>query len=864
MTGNILDEILAWSTERPAWQRDALRRLFTVGTLTLSDLDELTTLCKAGHGLAAPGSPDMLATSHLAIPGGMSAEPVTLASVTHHRGVNALAPEQTVAFGSNLTIVFGQNAAGKSGYTRILKRACRSRFTEDVLGNVLSGEKPLKGRATIRFREGTTETPFDWAPSTPPAGPLAAISVFDAHCAPVYLRDKTDVAFRPFGLDIFDRLAAVCAEIRKRLETERATLNATPSALPELASGTQAKLFVDNLTSLTKPEALAALTTLSNAEERRLKELRDRVRDLRASDPTRTAKELTLKAQRFEAVATHIGKLAETFSDAALEGLRSFTESLRVAQQTLELLRKTVITPGLLTGTGEATWRAMWEAAQTFSKVAYPKDVFPVLSKGARCPLCQQDLGPDVASRLRHFHEYVSSTAQAEVRSAEAAHRKKVAGFSDAVIEREDQGPVLAELVADEPDLGQGVRNYLRDARRCQERVALAISASRALPTAGLPGSPEAEIRAAAKVLRDRATQLRAQASPMEAKSQSELTELESRVLLRTNQQAVLQDIERRKRLAAYSECLDDTSTQAITRKSSELTKRLVTDQLRSVFQDELAKLKFTDLAVEIQSAGGTRGALFHHLVFTGVPGVAVTDVLSEGESRALSLAAFLTELSTSTTRSAIIFDDPVSSLDHIWRERIAARLVAEAQGRQVIVFTHDLFFLRTLEDEAARVGVPCEHQYVRREGHEAGICAADLPWVAMVTRKRIAVLHNRWQAAEKIARDSGKEAYERDARDIYGLLRETWEQALSEVLLADVVARYRFSIETRKARVLHDITKEDCDALDEGMSDASRWMRGHDQPLANGTPFPSALDLKKRIDDLDAWVSGIVKRRRG
>jgi hypothetical protein len=342
------------------------------------------------------------------------------------------------------------------------------------------------------------------------------------------------------------------------------------------------------------------------------------------------------------------------------------------------------------------------------------------------------------------------------------------------------------------------------------------------------------------------------------------LTELEGRVLLRTNEQAVLQDIERRKRLAAYSACLDDTSTQAITRKSSDLTKRLVTDQLRAVFQDELVRLKFTDLAVEIQPAGGTRGALFHHLVFTGVPGVAVTDVLSEGESRSLSLAAFMTELSTSATRSAIIFDDPVSSLDHIWRERIAVRLVAEAQGRQVIVFTHDLFFLRTLEDEAARVGVSCEQQYVRREGHEAGICAADLPWVAMGTKKRIGVLRNRWQAAEKLARASGKEAYEREAREIYGLLRETWEQALGEVLLADVVARYRFSIETRKARVLHDITKEDCDALDDAMTEASRWMRGHDQPLANGTPFPSALDLKKRIDDLDAWVDGIGRRRRG
>jgi hypothetical protein len=41
---------------------------------------------------------------------------------------------------------------------------------------------------------------------------------------------------------------------------------------------------------------------------------------------------------------------------------------------------------------------------------------------------------------------------------------------------------------------------------------------------------------------------------------------------------------------------------------------------------------------------------------------------------------------------------------------------------------------------------------------------------------------------------DRGR-AYEREGREIYGLLREAWEQAVSEVLLNDVVERYRPSI---------------------------------------------------------------------
>jgi hypothetical protein len=322
-----------------------------------------------------------------------------------------------------------------------------------------------------------------------------------------------------------------------------------------------------------------------------------------------------------------------------------------------------------------------------------------------------------------------------------------------------------------------------------------------------------------------------------------------------------LGEIERKKRLAAYRQCIDDTSTVAITRKSTELTKELITDSLRRTFQDELSKLDFKHLALEIQPAGGAKGANFHRLVFTNAPSVSVVDVLSEGESRTLSLAAFLTELSTAPSQSAIIFDDPVSSLDHVWRERIARRLVAEAKARQVIVFTHDLLFLRLLLDESDRLGVPFENQYVRREG-QAGICSPDLPWLAMPIKERTGKLKVLWQAAEKLHRTAGQDSYESAAREIYGFLREAWERAITEVLLNDVVERYRPSIETKRLRFLYDITQADCDTVEAEMAQCSRWIRGHDQAAADGTPVPGPDELKARIDALETWVKNIRTRR--
>jgi hypothetical protein len=504
----------------------------------------------------------------------------------------------------------------------------------------------------------------------------------------------------------------------------------------------------------------------------------------------------------------------------------------------------------------------MWDAAFEFSAVAYPENSARGISEGARCPLCQQTVGADAAARFKHFAELVTSTAQADVRAAETVYANLLSAVSKVTVDRGDVALALDEIQADEPALATRVSDFLRDAIDIKGTIGAAAQSGKSLPKKGVPTNPEADLRGVASRFRKRATQLRGQNLVMDPKDAAELKELEARVAFRSQVDLVIEEIERRKRAAAYGQCIEDTNTNPITRKSTELTKRLVTDRLRDQFQEELRNLEFTHLAVEIRAAGGTRGTLFHQLVFSNAPGVVVSNVLSEGEARTLSLASFLAELSTATARSAIISDDPVSSLDHIWRERIARRLVAEARVRQVIIFTHDLFFLRNLIDECKEQEVPHQHQWVRRGSEASGICSSDLPWVAMRVKERLGVLRARWQDLDKLYRNGSSDAYEREAREMYGLLREAWEKTIEEVLLNDVVERFRRSVESKRVRNLYDITKEDCEGIERGMTECSRWIRGHDESPADGTPFPKPGELEKRIKALDDCIQRIRKRR--
>jgi hypothetical protein len=284
---------------------------------------------------------------------------------------------------------------------------------------------------------------------------------------------------------------------------------------------------------------------------------------------------------------------------------------------------------------------------------------------------------------------------------------------------------------------------------------------------------------------------------------------------------------------------------------------------LKQSFKTELKNLEFNHVEVELKEVGGAEGVFYHKLILTRNPGIDVPKVVSEGEQRCISIAAFFAELSTADDPSAIVFDDPVSSLDFEWRNNVAKRLVEESKRRQVIVFTHDVVFLLALKQFAAQNNIQALDQHVRRQSKGAGVCAEELPWVAMPVKGKIGYLKNRWQAADKLFRDGHQDAYEQEAKYLYGLLRETWERALEEVLLGGVVERYRPSVQTQKLAPLADITEADCKTVETAMTKCSTWLPGHDQAAAARAPVPAVAELKRDIDALETWVKGVRDRRK-
>ena len=281
--------------DRSAWQRDALRRIIVNGSLKDDDISDLIALSKKEHGdTSVKLTAKALSKADLpANPG--AKESISLSSISGVEGVNQLAPNQELPFGpTGLTIVYGDNGAGKSGYARVLKRACRARFPGEIMPDAYDKANAKAATAAIAYLRGSKEKPaVQWVDDYQPHPVLSAVNVFDRDCGAVHIRDKNEVAFRPFGLDVPDELASACLRMKEALTAEQTSLQSARDAIftkPTWKPDTEVGKIMSSLTAFTKLERLETLAKLTSKERDRHRRL---VEDL-AKDPVKASSEQTL------------------------------------------------------------------------------------------------------------------------------------------------------------------------------------------------------------------------------------------------------------------------------------------------------------------------------------------------------------------------------------------------------------------------------------------------------------------------------------------------------------------------------------------------------------------------------------------
>lgn len=857
-----LRDVLAWSADRPTWQRDALRRLVTQGELTEGDLAELTALCKDKTLASQPLAEGDINAQQTGAPA------VAIKSIRGVQNVNALAEGQSLTFiPTGVTIVYGDNGAGKSGYVRILKRACRARTTrgkeETLLPNIYEQQTGPQ-RAELEYSAGSQVQKAEWKNGEPTDALLSEVSVFDSRTANVHVEETNDLAYTPYPMKLLERLVNACKAVKQKLDDEITTIKGQtpksitdPSCSPDTATG---KLMAA-LSKDTKDEAVNALAKLSDEEIARLGELTSDF----ANDPKVTARRLRAHKNRLEALRSRLRALAAAISPENGQRLAALTSDLATKNAAATLAAQNLSKDEPLEGVGSNTWRALWEAARAYSVAeAYPEKAFPHTDEDAHCVLCQQPLGQDAAARLTRFEAFVQDRTQQEAGTARQALKDFREDLKGKAVPRAD---LLEERRLLDDELGNAalaaavreftVRAHWRLRAMLKTNADVQVAAP-VLADCGLDVVIDAlETRAAALLADDESEERK--------KLRAELNELKDRQWLAGIKDDVLAEIARLKSIAKLETALKDTRPNTITAKNTALSEALITDRLRARFAREIDHLNLAGLAIELTQAGSQHGVSRFKLSLIQSASRNAGDILSEGEYRCVALAGFMAELATNNSGSGIIFDDPVSSLDHLHREAIAKRLAEEGRTRQVIVFTHDLPFLFLLrnactqvDDAAQKTEIALRH--VQKRQNTPGHCRNEAPDKAQSAAARLKTMRTHL-ANTRIQHDQDPDgtSWLITSRGLIDSLRQTWETAVEDAI-SPVLRTFASKVDTKGFAKLSAITQEDADTMRKHYGQCSVLLHKTSDAMSPSAPTPETIE--EELDALEAWLKAVTDRQ--
>ena len=850
-----LRDLVIWAQDRPPWQQDALFQLMGSREPADIDLARLEAICTE-----AQTEYNMPAASE-GIVGTSAGAPVVLSEVHSVVGVNALVADQTLSLSPvGMTVIYGDNGSGKSGYCRILKHACRSRDDGFRIHPNIGGANDTPQSAHISFMADGVSQGLSWSPNGQQLPDLTSVSIFDSRSANTHVQQENAVAYTPFPMRVLEGLGELCDALKDRLDACVKRIEAqTPIALSShhLRAETAAGRFLNGLNAKSEQEVLDALCALSDEDTRRLAALRS---DL-AQDPDEVLKKLEAQKARIERLRAAVAALETAVAEASVAELRGLRTALSDAEAASALASDALFAASPLPEVGSETWRALWEAARTFSnKAVYPTKVFPPASEeDALCVLCAQPLDAEAVSRWSTFEDFAKGATKAQEGRARAAFEEgkdKIAAgeiTSDALSEHES-------FLRDELARSDVATLVLQRADTCHTRL------RDLLDDRPVPEIIQPPCQAALDALANEFTARIDTASRMgdadgRQALQRELHELEDRVALNNLKADVAAQIERLAKIAQLREFLKSTSRTSVTNKNKELSERLVTGALRQRFAEEVAKFRLSAKPMELLKTRDRRAQSYFQVAFVGYPDSPLGDVLSEGEHRCVALAAFLAELATSQDASGIVFDDPMSSLDHIYRERVAGRLADEARHRQVVIFTHDLGFLFEVKREAEARDVTLHFQHVRRRGDAPGHVVSELPMKAKAAPELVSALRTELKGFKgqfDTVPDARRVIF---AKGIIEQMREVWDQVIAD-FVAPVLGRFDNQIKGNSLFKLLVLTEADVKLTTEARGRLSEDL--HNSARALNPNDVTHEQLVQEVDVLHKFIQDLTRRQKG
>jgi len=853
----VADKIIEWASTLPYWEQVALDYLLAGESIKEVQIDEIVDYLLEDADLIprSLNRPKLCHLSQNAAPFNKTSERIWLKRIYNLTNINALVPNQVLEFGHNLTVIFGANGSGKSGYARVIGSAAYTRGDRQVLPNVLLSS-PAAGKLSadidIEDSDGQiTSISYVIGESCPQ---LNSIYVFDSTSVRSHLTRENPMSFSPAGLHILTELADVIDRVRtcidERCEQKKGK---GPEIFLQLLIGeSEIKRFIENLGLTSKISVLEEMVSDQDLQAK-LDAIELKIAQIRNQQIQEQITHLAREISDLEGLTKNLSAIWTTYADESLVELLNLLRTWQ-AQSTLAAQ----IDSENFNQSYDQIWEDFIRAAFVYGQTKgqdYP-------SIGDRCILCNQPLSGEAHDLLHKFWQHLTSNIQAQLTSTQNKLSEFVARANQIDLNCLDSDTVINRYLSLEfPSLLADLQNFLNACAERQELIVQSVAQHQIVqfPTISVPPIDEID---------KKISQLQANRQELLDKNiEQELTNLEHErtglqhsIIIKNKLDEIREYIENAKWIQLAIK--ERPNTRHITQKYNELFKALVTDHYVKLFEQTLADLN-CPLTVQV-TARGDKGSTIKHIVLARSDSNAKAEaspekVLSEGEQRAVALADFLTEVTLDEESCGIVLDDPVTSLDFEWKEIIAQRIVRQASSRQVIVFTHDLHFFSKIMGYATDANIPTDTHWIERRNAQPG-------WIFLNNSRAYEDRYKTTKLAEQVLSEVSSptcppQEMERLLKEGFGALRTCYEALVIYEIFGGVVLRFgeRISVERLKDAV---VTDEIVAEVIQKIGDLSRFIEGHLHSDEYVAQKPTSETLAKEIKEFAALKKKIRDMR--
>jgi len=764
---------------------------------------------------------------------------IVLSTLSEVTGVNKLAKEQTIQFAPNLTVVYGENGTGKTGYGRILKALGFSYDqNNNILSNIFASSEPQS--AKIDYKANGNDTTFTWSGNNR-NDDLASISVFNSNCVQISLDGSRQLIVSPIGFHLFNLVSSELGALDNLLKDRKKEYPVEISWAENLNSETPQQQFINSLSKDSSESKLIDLSIFGDDQENELTTKEAELSNLNKSLLQNQIRSLNSQINELSSIIEKVDQSKSALNEDVWKQMIDFNKAIADVEKNIHTGISEIAKAKGIEFYETNEFKGFLNAAEAYIK-KIDKPEYP--QSQDVCVYCRQSLANDAKELLENYRRLLNDKSEATLAKLQKSKQLLInqANSIDTALKlshpsfgvNEKDNPIQPdELIDYNNGLEVLKKTFINDEVARDSVFGFKYDEFR-LFVSNKKEQLESALLSKTKVSEN-----------IEAKEKElkrNIAELRDRKYLAAKVGVIKNTINNHKILSVLNNHSNPFSTASVSRKTSQAREELVSQDFNEIFQIELKALRKSGIPIEL-SFGTDRGATkLNHKISNHQ----LLEILSEGEQKSIALAEFLTELQLDNIKAPVIFDDPVNSLDHKIIDSFAKRVIRLSEQRQVVIFSHSVLLFNSLLYLSSQPSF----KHLKYKFYNS---QKEYDFVGVITdaeEEKNKVKQN-ISSINKLINNRPKDRSEVDvAKEGFGELRSAIELCIEHEIFNGTVQRYQKHISLGKfIKVNSDGINKHKDSLNDIYERCCGFIGAHSNPEQVYND-PSINDLKADFDE--------------